>query len=923
MSGQRAPKSRVLMVALGILCATPATGAVFHVDDGAAPGGTGAAWADALPSISEALAAAQAGDEVWVAEGEYRENLIVPEGVSLFGGFAGKEAASADARPRAWITIVAAANPAIPVVTLTHANLLQGFVIRGGAVGVQHGDGPRLGTYTSSVRDCLVEDNDIGVRYVTDPEGEEPDNRLTARLEKSLVVGNRLGLVVDLDAEACYDLGARKNLDIRVKDTALALNRRHGLYMHEDGYMNACRIKFNFELDHTLVRANGDMGAWLVSGWIGPDSNWQNPPVDLNFHNSWIERNLEWAGFMQESTGESQDYFVLRQMTVRDNRGDGMHVAGPGGWPRFWLDGSLVEGNRDSGVLLHGSSNAGNLLTDNVIKKNGLVGIFASVYPHLNGGVFKRNQVSANGLAGMLGVWDYFADLGHDPDQHNEFSRNGYYDFGCAFCSVFRYEWPDGPANLREQYWGPGLWTPEALDARIFDNDEDPSEVTLPFEPWRNAPPRQVRVNLIPSSPFVTNPGRVAVRLEIDMRRAREELGLFEAEATWDPAVLRLVGGSIPGTSGNGVLRPGGPGENGRLHIVTPPRPGLSGVFDLGCLEFEPVSPPGWFSAVQLDVHQLTGRKTGENLLPFLFHVPENIRVGEESLFGDVTGDRQIDRDDARAILDEEVRHFRPWRQRMAIDDGTADLNDDGTTNATDANIVLSSIAGLPGSSKLGQSNRTESRCGQTPPPPSALGPGTLPPGEKVYFTRTVSNRRPFPGERVQYAVVFDKQGMTRLGSLTIQFENGRGHWCKLMDWWVPEGVHLDLLAEQRDDLWGWNRFSLADTQGFQNQFVPVILEFEYGGYDQAWNFLNLVQIQIDTLGATSPGFEDLLPVLEERENLSENDIQGLVALLPYTPDLTPVPGVENENNKEEKDQSLPAPQRKLLERLRNHREKK
>ncbi len=60
---------------------------------------TGATWADAMPDLQCALAEATAGAEVWVASGVYRPTygpdrtatFAVPDGVGVYGGFAGGE----------------------------------------------------------------------------------------------------------------------------------------------------------------------------------------------------------------------------------------------------------------------------------------------------------------------------------------------------------------------------------------------------------------------------------------------------------------------------------------------------------------------------------------------------------------------------------------------------------------------------------------------------------------------------------------------------------------------------------------------------------------------------------------------------------------------------------------------------------------
>lgn len=70
----------------------PAAGAVWHVKESSpAPTPDGRAWATAFRTIDAALSIAVAGDEVWVAAGNYTNDIVVPAGVGLLGGFAGNE----------------------------------------------------------------------------------------------------------------------------------------------------------------------------------------------------------------------------------------------------------------------------------------------------------------------------------------------------------------------------------------------------------------------------------------------------------------------------------------------------------------------------------------------------------------------------------------------------------------------------------------------------------------------------------------------------------------------------------------------------------------------------------------------------------------------------------------------------------------
>jgi predicted outer membrane repeat protein len=96
-------KTLVLASLCTILLATPGVifGRIIYVDDDAEVAQDGSSWAAAIRYLRDALAGAQAGDEIRVAQGTYypdegapaegerQYSLFVPSGVTLKGGFAG------------------------------------------------------------------------------------------------------------------------------------------------------------------------------------------------------------------------------------------------------------------------------------------------------------------------------------------------------------------------------------------------------------------------------------------------------------------------------------------------------------------------------------------------------------------------------------------------------------------------------------------------------------------------------------------------------------------------------------------------------------------------------------------------------------------------------------------------------------------
>ncbi len=187
---------------LQLLCALAASALAACAPGGAqarqrfvATGGTGdgRSWASASGSLQEILLSASPGDEIWVASGSYRPGppgsprsatFLLPEGVTLRGGFAGTEA-RLDERDRQNPPSILdgdlagddgpgfsrRADNCYHVLTahMLESATLENFTVRGG-----YADGPALGPHVESgdqgsgmtvfharphVRACLFVDN--------------------------------------------------------------------------------------------------------------------------------------------------------------------------------------------------------------------------------------------------------------------------------------------------------------------------------------------------------------------------------------------------------------------------------------------------------------------------------------------------------------------------------------------------------------------------------------------------------------------------------------------------------------------------------------------------------------------------------------------------------------------------------------------
>jgi len=163
-------RSLILFVAVVLLSGSAAAQTVRYVDADATGMGDGSSWADAFPYLQQALAVADAGDEVWVAEGTYRPtdgsldpddrtvSFALTDGVGLYGGFDGTEA---EREERDWATHasvlsgdIGAPNDStdnsyhvVVASGVSAATTLDGFVVRRGradAASTPHNEGGGL-----------------------------------------------------------------------------------------------------------------------------------------------------------------------------------------------------------------------------------------------------------------------------------------------------------------------------------------------------------------------------------------------------------------------------------------------------------------------------------------------------------------------------------------------------------------------------------------------------------------------------------------------------------------------------------------------------------------------------------------------------------------------------------------------------------
>jgi len=169
-----------------LLAARPVQASVLHVNADATGTDTGASWTDAFTDLQDALAAARAGDRIWVAAGTYTPappggsrdaTFQLQTGVRLYGGFAGTEANRDERDPDVNITTLSGDlagddgpdftnieenSHCVVAISGTDATaVLDGFTITGGSAleGEARGGGLRLIDASPTIINCTIRGN--------------------------------------------------------------------------------------------------------------------------------------------------------------------------------------------------------------------------------------------------------------------------------------------------------------------------------------------------------------------------------------------------------------------------------------------------------------------------------------------------------------------------------------------------------------------------------------------------------------------------------------------------------------------------------------------------------------------------------------------------------------------------------------------
>ncbi len=135
-------------------------GGTIYVDTDATGTGDGSSWANAKTDLATAVAGAQSGDDVWVAEGHYPGTVELKDGVAIYGGFRGNETVVTQADRLANKTFIDGGGRPVRSVGNDATAILNGFyIIRGFVACPEYGAAIELSNSNAKITDCVFTQN--------------------------------------------------------------------------------------------------------------------------------------------------------------------------------------------------------------------------------------------------------------------------------------------------------------------------------------------------------------------------------------------------------------------------------------------------------------------------------------------------------------------------------------------------------------------------------------------------------------------------------------------------------------------------------------------------------------------------------------------------------------------------------------------
>lgn len=264
----------------------------------------GKSWATAFATIGHALETASSGNEVWVAQGVYKENLTMKDGVNVYGGFKsygnpGKREGERDISnlKRDYQTILDGGgnNRVVYGYGITTATMWEGLTIQNGSLKTNGlGGGAYLDGSGIKMKNCLIRKNYV---YATDfDHGGGGLYMKGCIVENSIIRNNMVRCNPKGSGAGVYMTGATLINSLIVENHS---DKDHpgtnilgsALYIGTKSDIYDCTIAYNQGYDTGAISPVWDNATRASGNWV---------PNASIFYNT-----IFWSNFGYGSTGEN------------------------------------------------------------------------------------------------------------------------------------------------------------------------------------------------------------------------------------------------------------------------------------------------------------------------------------------------------------------------------------------------------------------------------------------------------------------------------------------------------------------------------------------------------------------------------------------------------------------------------------------
>ncbi|REA63810.1 hypothetical protein DSL64_05135 [Dyadobacter luteus] len=267
---------------------SPDANGIFYIRKGSI--GNGSSWENAASDLTEAVNDSRAGQQIWVAAGEYQpssgQSFSMKEGVKIYGGFPATGSPAINDRDYASNVTTLKGNNASVVYNnlnfLTNAAILDGFTITGGSA--SEGGGIYNRASSPLMRNLVIKGNSATSHGGGIALSGGSDN---FRLENSLVTSN----TASAPGGGIYVLNSSSPVIVNVTISGNTAGsggsgvtvERSNLTVHNSIIWSNSGTALNFQGPGANGRA--DISYSLVQGSGGSGSRWQSTIGTDNGHN--------------------------------------------------------------------------------------------------------------------------------------------------------------------------------------------------------------------------------------------------------------------------------------------------------------------------------------------------------------------------------------------------------------------------------------------------------------------------------------------------------------------------------------------------------------------------------------------------------------------------------------------------------------